>query len=153
MDLAKLNLYVGILSGIVRANRQYELVYEHIQRGKNKDGTVFKFLNLDGIPKLFVINSQYVLPPAVRGNTDTYYVQNVLNNLTYDFSVLSAMTTAEWVELAKHLYDSGIRAVLPEDRHSSSDTVEGQSMIKLYTEYPWVIVLLMLEVMYPVTTT
>lgn len=151
MVLATLNTYINILSNIVQANKPYIEMYQILQKTKQERGTVFPFLNKDGIPKIYELNSRTLMPFARNGN-QLVYMQHVLDNITHDFSVLTAMTNAEWIELTKHIYDAGIRAVLPEDRHSSSETSDGQEMIKLYVSYPWVVVTLLLETMYYTTS-
>lgn len=150
MDIDTLNQHIEVLSGIVSNSKPYQALWAQIQINKNKHGAIFKSLTLDGVPKLYAVQSTVPVMLSDKNIESPFKFQELLNLITYDFSILSAMTTTQWVNLAQHLYDAGIRTISPEDRTSSSDTDEGAIMVKMYTQYPWILTLLLLEVMYPI---
>jgi hypothetical protein len=150
MNAEKLVEQLKILDAIIRSNENYLILHQYVNTIKKKEGQIFNVLTEDGVYNLKLslnrmrtgketnVKDNRVSPPVVM---------DILNQLTGDYSLLSGLDNNEWVDLVVYLYDSSLRALKPTQRKvETSQSVVGKNHISVYLDCPWVITLMLLEI-------
>ena len=156
--LDTLNEYLVVLNNLIATNPKYRALYNYTLKVKETSGTSFSVYTETGIPNMAIKLDSFVLPVSLKRNkyivpSDSVVEVNLLatlEQLTCDFSALSGMTNKDWLTLVVYLYNSFDRSKNPQTANYNGplDDEEGnEEIIKVLLNYPWTIVILLMELL------
>lgn len=142
--------YLKILNKIVYTTPLYNEYAEMVLDNKRNVRSTFHYFHEDILPDfLLELESKPVIVKGPDGKViNESDALSVAIALITDFSVISALTHEEWVSLAIYLYEKNLRTIDPRTYYKKLlFTEDNTPVILIMLEHPWLIGLLLLELM------
>ena len=138
--------YLEILNTIIHNEPRYFELYSYVYLLKTTKGSAFSNFTYEGLPNLLLVLEKIELPDSKNNKRPDVNAFSALNALTTDFSVLSGMTPSTWHDFAIYLFESNLRIHAPIQARSITQE-QHHSAISALLEYPWCLVILLLEIL------